>query len=149
MASAAADALQLFHGLPNVIESHVVRDTRSADAWCHDEPHLSAFEFFVELYCVENLLTRKIPWQPRRQSESSKKINNCVTLIHRQSSFFQRDCASGNHSKAHCFSMQKFPVVSGTLDRVAYRMAEIQESALAGPVALVFRDDSGFDLDIA
>ena len=44
------DALQLFHGLTNVIESHVVRDTRSADAWCHNEPHFSAFEFLIELY---------------------------------------------------------------------------------------------------
>ena len=45
--------------------------------------------------------------------------------------------------------MQKFPVISGTLDRVANCMAKIQKSALAGPVALVFRDDSGFDLDVA
>ena len=59
------DALQLFHRLTNVVESHVVRDTCSADAWCHNEPDFSAFEFFVELYCVENLLTRKFGWQPR------------------------------------------------------------------------------------
>ena len=45
--------------------------------------------------------------------------------------------------------MQEFPVISGTLDRVAYRMAEIQKRALACPVTLVFCDDSGFDLDIA
>ena len=54
------DALQLFQGLTNVIESHVVRDTRSADAWRDNEPHVSAFEFLIELYCVENLLTWKI-----------------------------------------------------------------------------------------
>ena len=45
--------------------------------------------------------------------------------------------------------MQEFPVISGTLDRVANCMAEIQKRTLARPVALVFRDDSGFDLDIA
>ena len=77
------DALQLFHSLPNVIESHVVRDTRSADAWRHDEAYFSEFEFFVELYCVENFLTRKIPWQPRWQRESPKKINDRGALIRR------------------------------------------------------------------
>ena len=61
---------------------------RSADAWRHNEPHFSAFEFFVELYCVENLLTRKFGWQPRRQLESLKKINNCGALIRRQASSF-------------------------------------------------------------
>ena len=44
------DALQLFHGLTNVIERYVVRDMRSADAWRHNEPDFSAFEFLVELY---------------------------------------------------------------------------------------------------
>src|SRR5882672_7200682 len=142
-------ALQLFHGLMNVIESHVVRDTRNADAWYHNKPHFSAFKFFVELYCVENLLAWKLRWQPRRQSESSKKINDCGALIFRQLGSLHRDRARGDNSKAHCFSMQKFPVISGTLDRVANCMAEIQKRTLPRPVTLVFRDDSGFDLDVA
>src|SRR6266404_2062671 len=120
------DALQLFHSLPNVIESHVVRDTRSADAWCHDEPHVSAFEFFIELYSVENLFARKVRRQPRRQSESPKKINNCVALIRPQPSPFHRDCTSGYNPKTHRFSMKKFPVISGAFDRVTDRMAKIQ-----------------------
>ena len=45
--------------------------------------------------------------------------------------------------------MQEFPVISGTLDRVANCMAEIQKRTLSRPVTFVFRDDSGFDLDIA
>ena len=45
--------------------------------------------------------------------------------------------------------MQEFPVISGTLDRVANCVPEIQKRTLARPVTLVFRDDSGFDLDIA
>ena len=45
--------------------------------------------------------------------------------------------------------MEKFPVISGPFDRVANCMAEIQKRALARPVTLVFRDDAGFDLDIA
>ena len=45
--------------------------------------------------------------------------------------------------------MQEFPVISGALNRVANCMAEIQKRTLACPVTLVFRDDSGFDLDIA
>ena len=82
------DALQLFHGLLNVIESHVVRDKRSADARCHNEPHFSSFEFFVELYCVENFLTRKILRQTRGQPQSAKEINNCRALIRLQPSSF-------------------------------------------------------------
>src|SRR4051812_405610 len=61
------DALQFFHGVTNIIECHVGRETRSADARCHDEPHVSAFEFFIELYSVENVFTRKIRWQTRGQ----------------------------------------------------------------------------------
>src|SRR5438552_14431026 len=117
MASATANALQLFHGFPNVIESHVVGDTCSADAWCHDEPHVSAFEFFVELYCVENPLTRKAPRQRRRQIEPSKKINNGAPLIQPQSRSFHRNRASGHNPKTHRFSMKKFPVISGAFDR--------------------------------
>ena len=142
-------ALQLFHGLMNVIESHVVCDTRSADAWRHNEPHFSAFEFFIEFHCVENLLAWKLRWQPRRQSESSKKINNCVALIRPQSRSFYRDRARGDNSKAHRFSMKEFPVIPGAFDGVANCMAEIQKRTVARPVALVFRDDSGFDLDVA
>ena len=50
------DALQLFHGLTNVMESHVVRDTCNADAWCHNEADFSAFEFFIELYASKIFL---------------------------------------------------------------------------------------------
>ena len=102
------DALQLSHRLANVVECHVIRDTRSTDAWCHNETHFSVFEFLVELYRVENLSSRKLRWQPRRQSESSKKTNNCVALIQPQSSFFNGDGASGHDSKAHCFSVEEF-----------------------------------------
>ena len=68
------DALQLLHGLTNVIQTHVVRDTRSADAWCHNEPHFSAFEFFIELQCVEDFFAREIFRQCRRQLELPEKI---------------------------------------------------------------------------
>jgi hypothetical protein len=45
--------------------------------------------------------------------------------------------------------MEEFPVISGALDRMANCMAEIQNGTLARSVTLIFRDDSGFDLDIA
>jgi hypothetical protein len=45
--------------------------------------------------------------------------------------------------------MQEFPVISRTLDGVANCVAEIQKRTLARPVTLIFRDDSGFDLDVA
>jgi hypothetical protein len=59
------NALQIFHRVANVVESHVIRDIRRADAWRDDEADFSAFEFFVEPYRIENLLPRKFRWQPR------------------------------------------------------------------------------------
>src|SRR5437773_9718952 len=143
------DALQLFHGLMNVIESHVVRDTRSADAWRYNEADFPAFELFVELYCVENLLTRKILRQTRGQPELAKKINNRSALIRPEPGSFHRDRARGDNAKAHCFSMQEFAIIPGTLDRVTDCVAEIQKRTLACSVTFVSADDSGFDLDVA
>ena len=45
-------------------ERYIVRYISNANAWRDNEPDFSAFEFFVEAYCVENLLTRKFQWQP-------------------------------------------------------------------------------------
>jgi len=143
------NALQLFHCLTNIVDSHVIRDVCSADAWRHNKAHLPAFKFLIELYCIDNLLTRKLRRQTRGQRESGEEINDRGALICRQPGSFQRDRARGDNSQADCFSMEEFPVISGALDRVANRVAEIQKRALARPVALIFRDDSGFDLDIA
>ncbi len=113
------NALQIFCRLPNILECYIVRDVRNADAWRDDEPDFSTFEFFVELYCVENLLTWKILRQTRGQPKSGNEINNCGALIRREPSSFYRDRARSDNSKAHCFSMQEFPVISGALDCVA------------------------------
>jgi hypothetical protein len=45
--------------------------------------------------------------------------------------------------------MQELPVISGTLDRVANCVAEIQKRTLTRSITLVLRNDSGFDLDVA
>jgi len=82
------NALQIFRRLANIRECYVICYVRRSDARRDDEPDFLAFEFFVELYCVENLLTWKFGWQPRRQRESLKKINDCGVLIRRQPSFF-------------------------------------------------------------
>src|SRR5262245_21419799 len=143
------DALQFFHRVTNILERYVICEIRRANAWSENEPEFSAFEFLVESYCVENLLARKIPRQPRGQPKSDDEINNCEALIRPQPRSLYRDAASGNNSKAHGFSMQEFPVSSGTLDRVSHRVTEIQKRTLARPVTLIFRDDSRFDLDVA
>src|SRR5262249_16306180 len=57
--------LQRPHCFANVVECYVICDMRNADPWRQNEPDFSAFEFLVELYCVQNLLTRKIRWQTR------------------------------------------------------------------------------------
>jgi len=60
MASAAADALQFLHCFSNVLERQVIRQIRNTDAWRDDETDFSTFEFFVQLYGVENLLAGKL-----------------------------------------------------------------------------------------
>src|ERR1043166_5867136 len=74
------DALQLLHRLVDVPERYTICHVRRADAWRDHEPDSSAFEFFVELYCVENLLAWKVRRQTRRQPESREQINNRVAL---------------------------------------------------------------------
>ena len=82
------NALQIFCRLSNIRECYIVGDIGNADPGRNDEPDFSALEFFVELYCVENFLTWKFGWQPRRQPELAKQINNCRALIRPQSSSF-------------------------------------------------------------
>ena len=55
----AAPWLQRPHCLANVLERYIIRDIGNAHPRRDDEPDLSAFEFFIEVYCVENLLKRK------------------------------------------------------------------------------------------
>src|SRR5262245_15859305 len=73
--------LQLLHGFANVVEVYVIRDVRNSDPGRDDEPDISAFEFFVDLYYVQNFFTRKARRQARGQLELAKKINNGVALL--------------------------------------------------------------------
>ena len=45
--------------------------------------------------------------------------------------------------------MKKFAITARALNRVTNRVTEIENSALATFVALIFGDDSRFNLDIA
>src|SRR4030095_205775 len=142
------DALQFFHGFADIVESYIICDIRPADARRDDKADFSGFEFFVQLYCVENFFTWKVRRQPRGQPELSQKINNCGALICREPGSFDGDGAGSDDSKAHCLPMQKFPVISGALDRVPTCVAEIQDRTQARSVQLVFGDDARFDLDV-
>ena len=48
----------------NIFHRHVARDVRRTDLRRYDEANFSGFEFFVELYCLEDLLAQEIPRQP-------------------------------------------------------------------------------------
>src|SRR5207253_8945657 len=48
----------------NIFHRHFARDVRRTDLRRYDEANFSGFEFFVELYCLEDPLAPKIPWQP-------------------------------------------------------------------------------------
>src|SRR5207245_10065093 len=84
---------------------------RSADSRRHDESDFSAFEFFVELQCVEDLFAREIFWQRRGQLKLPEKIDNCIPLIRRQSSPSDGDGARSVNSKAQCFFLYYCSVI--------------------------------------
>src|SRR5438874_4415186 len=142
-------ALQVSNRFANIAERYVVYEMRSADSGRYNKSDFSAFEFFIELQCVEDFFAREILRQSRGQRELPEKIDNRIALIRRQPSSSDGDGARGYNSKAQRFAMKKFPVISGALDRVANRVTEIKKSALASLVALVFSHDLRFDFDIA
>src|SRR5207248_2950035 len=148
MASDALD-LQVSNRFANIAERYVVCEMRSADPGRHNKSDFSAFEFFIELQCIEDFFAREIFRQSRGQREPPEKIDHRIALIRRQPSSSDGDGARGDNSKAQRFAMKKFPVISGALDRVTDRVTEIKKSALASPVTLVFSHDFGFDPDVA
>src|SRR5438105_9362080 len=66
--------LQCLDRFANIFHRHVARDVRRTDLRRYDEANFSGFEFFVELYCLEDLLAQEIPRQPCGQLESPEKI---------------------------------------------------------------------------
>ena len=75
--------------------------------------------------------------------------DNGIALIRRQASPFNGNGARGSNSNAQRFSMKKFAIIAGAFNRVTKRVTEIETSALATFVALIFGDDFRFDLDIS
>src|SRR5437879_4847737 len=142
-------ALQIFNRLTNILKRYVGCEMRSADPRRHNESDFSTFEFFIELQCVDDLFSREVFRQTRGQFESREKIADGVALIRRESSSSDGDGARSDNSKAQRFSVKKFPVIARALDRVANCVPEIKKGALASLVALVFRYDPRFDLDVA
>src|ERR1043166_8453835 len=114
---------------------------RGTDPRRYNEADFSAFEFFVEHQRVEDLFARKIFRQPRRQLELPEKIDNRIALVRRQPSPSDGDGTRSDNSKAQRFSVKKFSIIPGALNRVTNRVTEIKKSAFACLVALVFRHD--------
>jgi len=81
-------------------------------------------------------------------NEPPQKIDNRIALIARQSSSFYRDITSRDNSKTDRFAVKKFLIIAGSLDGVAYGVTEVENSAFAGAITLVFGYDSRLYLDI-
>src|SRR5207248_155582 len=126
MASDALD-LQVSNRFANIAERYVVCEMRSADPGRHNKSDFSAFEFFIELQCVEDFFAREILRQSRGQLELPEKIDNRIALIRRQPSLSNGNCARGDNSKAQCFSVQKLAIIPRALNRVTNRMTEIKK----------------------
>src|SRR6266513_957526 len=108
--------LQMFRCVANILECHIVCDVGHTDAWYHDETNFSAFEFLIHDYRIENFFTRELRGQPSGQSESLKQSDDRIALRRPQSSFCNGDGARCHHSKADCFSVQEFRIISGVLN---------------------------------
>ena len=147
--SGLTDALQLFHRFANIVERYIVCEMRSADPRRHNESNFSVLEFFIELQRVEDFFARETFRQRRGQLELPEKIDNCIALIGRQASPSDGNGARGDNSETQRFAVKKLAIISCAFDGVANRVTEIKKSALASPVAFVFRDDPRFDLDVA
>ena len=78
-----AKRLQLIDCFADIFHRYICGNACGTDARYHNEADFSAFKFFVELYCIENFLTRKICRQPSGQSEFSKEIDNRGALVRR------------------------------------------------------------------
>src|SRR5438046_10637301 len=118
-------ALQVFNRFANILERYVVCEMRSANPGRHNKSDFSAFEFFIELQCVEDLFAREILRQSRGQRELPEKIDNRIALIRRQPSSSDGDGARGYNSKAQCFSVQKLAISPPPPNRVPKRITEI------------------------
>src|SRR5260370_5670608 len=115
---------------------------RRADPRRHNKADFSALEFLVESQRFENLFASKIWRQMRRKIEPPQKIHNPIALIARQSSAFYRDIAGRDNSKTDRFAVKKFLVIAGSLDGAAYGVTEVEDSAFADAITLVFGYDS-------
>src|SRR5437870_1253634 len=98
---------------------------RSADSRRHNESDFSAFEFFVELQCVEDFFARETFRQRRGQFELPEKIDNCIALIRRQPSLFNGHGARSDNSETQRFAVKKLAIISCAFDGVANRVTEI------------------------
>src|SRR5438067_12335752 len=118
-------ALQVFNRFANILERYVGYEMRSANPGRHNKSDFSAFEFFIELQCVEDFFAREILRQSRGQLKLPEKIDNRIALVRRQSSLSNGNCARGDNSKAQRFSVQKLAIIPRALNRVTNRMTEI------------------------
>src|SRR5207247_5570008 len=139
--ASVSDALQLTNRFADIVERDSACNARQANARCHNESDFSVFEFLIELQRAEDLFARKRWGQTRGQLVSLQEADNRIALIRRQASPLTGDRARGDNSKAHRFSVQKFPVISGAFNRVTNRVTEIKNSMLASLVPLIFRND--------
>ena len=93
-------ALQVFNRFANILERYVVYEMRSANPRRHNKSDFSAFEFFIELQCVEDFFAREILRQSRGQLKLPEKIDNRIALVRRQPSSSDGNGARGDNTKA-------------------------------------------------
>src|SRR5205814_4930378 len=111
-------ALQVFNRFANILERHVGYEMRSANPGRHNKSDFSAFEFFIELQCVEDFFAREILRQSRGQLKLFEKIDNRIALVRRQPISSDGNGARGVNIKAQSFFVAKFAIIDRNLNPV-------------------------------
>ena len=141
--------LQVIHCIPKIGQRYVRRDARRTDSGCHNETDFPAFEFLVELQCVENFLAWKVFWQTSRQLKSLQKLDHCIVFPAQESGFFSRNGTRGDNSQTEGFAVQKSLVISRALNGMTNGVPEVENGTCASAIILILCDDFRFYLDVA
>ena len=104
-------------------------------------------EFLVGKDLLQDLASGQCFGQFCREIESPDHTHQFFDFLFLQTGSFCGDLGRRNHPQGDCLSVQERPVTGDRFDRVAERVAEVQQRAASGGFSFVFLDERGFDLD--
>src|SRR5437763_2586257 len=133
----------------DVVARYVRRQKCAAEPRSNDEPNRAVLELLVRSQRTQNLLARKISRQARREFEAPQRPDDSIAFIQSESSFPHRNFASRDDPERDSFAMQHCSVTRRPFNRMTNRVPKVEHGTSAGEIALVLRDYTRLDLDVA